>query len=110
MSALLPANCTQYTEGLTMGLTLRATRQVLRAGDPPWMSRFLDGLRRGDLAAATVRGYRYDLHHFLAWHETVRGVAVAVEHLSEFDLIGYRQAMIAAGNRPVTVNRRLDAL
>jgi integrase/recombinase XerC len=74
------------------------------------MSRFLDSLRRRDLAAATVRGYRYDLLHFLTWHETVRGVAVAVERLTEFDLIDYRQAMITAGNRPATVNRRLDAL
>ncbi len=35
---------------------------------------------------------------------------MAVERLTEHDLIAYRQAMIAAGKRPTTVNRRLDAL
>jgi site-specific recombinase XerD len=57
-----------------------------------------------------VRGYRYDLRHFLSWHETIQGNIAVLERLSEFDLIAYRQAMIATGNRPTTVNRRLDAL
>ena len=44
------------------------------------MSCFIASLRREDLAAATVmRGYRYDLRHFLAWHEAVQGNAVARE-------------------------------
>jgi hypothetical protein len=34
------------------------------SNDPEWMARFLDHLHRVDLAAATLRGYRYDLHHF----------------------------------------------
>lgn len=74
------------------------------------MSRFVDSLRREDRSAATVRGYRYDLRHFLAWHETVQGHPAMVERLTEFDLIAYRQAMVAAGHRPTTINRRLDAL
>ena len=75
------------------------------------MSPFLDSLRRQDLSAATVQGYRYDLRHFLAWrHQTAEGDIVALERLTEHDLIAYRQAMIAAGKRPTTVNRRLDAL
>lgn len=73
------------------------------------MSRFIDGLRREDCSEATVRGYRYDLRHFLLWHAANHGSG-GVEGLSEFDLIAYRQAMITAGNRPTTVNRRLDAL
>jgi len=74
------------------------------------MSRFIASLQREDFAVATVRGYRYDLRHFQAWHDAIQGNAVVVERLTEFDLIAYRQAMIAAGNRPTTVNRRLDAL
>ena len=77
--------------------------------DPEWLARFLDSLRREDLAAATVQGYRYDLRHFLAWHQ-MEGDALAALRLTELDLIAYRQAMIAAGKRPTTVNRRLDAL
>src|SRR5271163_1626511 len=73
------------------------------------MSRFIASLQREDFAVATVRGYRYDLRHFQAWHDAIQGNAVVVERLTEFDLIAYRQAMIAAGNRPTTVNR-LDAL
>ena len=84
-------------------------RQAAPSDDPEWMARFLDSLRREDLAAATVQGYRYDLRHFLAWHQT-KGGAVAALRLTEFDLIAYRQAMIATGKRPTTVNRRLDAL
>jgi site-specific recombinase XerD len=91
-------------------MTLRATRQVPRSDDPNWISRFIDSLRREDLSAATVRGYGYDLRHFLVWYETAQGRKAAIEQLTEFDLIAYRQAMIAAGNRPTTVNRRLDAL
>ena len=74
------------------------------------MSRFIECLRREDVSAATVRGYHYDLRHFLVWHEAVQGGATVIERLTEFGLIAYRQAMIAAGNRPTTVNRRLDAL
>jgi hypothetical protein len=34
------------------------------------MAPFLDSLAREDLAPATLRGYRYDLRHFLGWHAT----------------------------------------
>jgi integrase/recombinase XerC len=74
------------------------------------MARFLDSLHRADLAAATLRGYRYDLRHFLRWRlDTGQALATFAE-LSEHDLIAYRRHMIAAGHRPATVNRRLDAL
>ena len=46
------------------------------------MARFLDSLRREDLADATVQGYHYDLRHFLAWHQTDGG-AVAALRLTE---------------------------
>jgi site-specific recombinase XerD len=74
------------------------------------MAPFLASLARDDLAPATLRGYRYDLRHFLAWHGTVQDSAFALERLVEYELIAYRQHMVAAGRRPSTVNRRLDAL
>jgi len=74
------------------------------------MSRFVESLRREDRSEATIRGYRYDLRRFVAWQETVQGKTIVVERLTEFDLIADRQAIIAAGARATTVNRRLDAL
>jgi site-specific recombinase XerD len=74
------------------------------------MGRFLTSLSRDDLAPATLRGYRYDLRHFLAWHGTVQHTPFTIEGLAEYELIAYRQHMIAAGHRPATVNRRLEAL
>ena len=70
----------------------------------------MDSLAREDLAPATLRGYRYDLRHFLVWHATVQPDAFALDRLAEFELIAYRQHMVAAGRRPATINRRLDAL
>jgi site-specific recombinase XerD len=89
---------------------LRARQQAARLDEPGWMATFLDSLQRADLAAATRRGYRYDLLHFLRWQTMTLGVAGArLDRLSEPDLIAYRQAMIAAGHRPATINRRLMA-
>ena len=58
---------------LTRGVTLRAipATEVI-ASEPGWMSPFLASLAKDDLAPATLRGYRYDLRHFLAWHQTVQ--------------------------------------
>ncbi|QSA98073.1 site-specific integrase [Methylococcus sp. EFPC2] len=72
--------------------------QFATSDDPDWLSSFVDSLRREDLSDATVRGYRYDLRHFLAWHKTIQGHPARVEWLNEFDLIAYRQAMVAAGH------------
>jgi len=74
------------------------------------MTSFLSSLAHDDLAPATLRGYRYDLRHFLAWRGTVQDAPFTVEGLAEYDLIAYRQHMVAAGRRPATANRRLDAL
>ena len=74
------------------------------------MTAFLASLAQDDLAAATLRGYRYDLHHFLAWHDMVQDSPFTIEGLAEYELIAYRQHMVATGRRPATVNRRLDAL
>ena len=74
------------------------------------MAPFLASLAHDDFAPATLRGYRYDLRHFLVWHSTVKEKPFAIESLAEYEPIAYRQHMIAAGRRPTTVNRRLDAL
>jgi integrase/recombinase XerC len=74
------------------------------------MAAFLLSLERDDLAPATVRGYRYDLLHFLAWRRTVQDGPFVIQDLAEHDLIAYRQQMVAAGRRPAAINRRLEAL
>ncbi len=93
-------------------MTLRAiqTSGLNVVAEPGWMAPFLASLAHDDLAPATLRGYRYDLRHFLAWHRTVQDAVFAIGDLADFELIAYRQHMVAAGRRPATVNRRLDAL
>ena len=93
-------------------MTLRAihTADENVSGEPEWMAAFLLSLEREDLAPATVRGYRYDLLHFLAWRRTVQDEAFVIQDLAEHDLIAYRQHMVAAGRRPAAINRRLEAL
>jgi integrase/recombinase XerC len=93
-------------------MTLRAiqTSDDNSSGEPEWMAAFLLRLERDDLAPATVRGYRYDLRHFLAWRRTVQDCAFVIQDLAEHDLIAYRQHMVAAGRRPAAINRRLEAL
>src|SRR5271169_1605385 len=83
---------------------------TIAPAEPGWMTPFLASLAHDDLAPATLRGYRYDLLHFLAWHRTVQNSPFTIEGLAEYELIAYRQHMVAAGRRPATVNRRLDAL
>ncbi len=43
-----------------------------------WMAAFLASLARDDLAPATLRGYRYDLQHFLAWHRSIQDTPFTV--------------------------------
>jgi site-specific recombinase XerD len=81
-----------------------------RSGDPTWLIEFRASLAREDLSPATLRGYLYDLRHFLRWHQSVQDAPFGPERLAEYDLIAYRQQMIAAGRRPATINRRLEAL
>jgi integrase/recombinase XerC len=92
-------------------MTLRAIQTIEAiTAEPVWMTAFLASLAKDDLAPATLRGYRYDLRHFLAWHQTIQDSAFTIEGLAAYELIAYRQHMVAAGRRPATVNRRLDAL
>src|SRR5271156_1883952 len=92
-------------------MTLRAMQTAeATSAEPSWMPLFLASLARDDLAPATLRGYRYDLRHFLAWHQTVQDGVFAIQGLAEYELIAYRQHKVAPGRRPATVNRRLEAL
>jgi hypothetical protein len=57
-------------------MTLRAIQAVPAAppevSDPSWLVQFLASLAREDLSPATLRGYRYDLSHFLHWYQACR--------------------------------------
>src|ERR1700722_4293369 len=92
-------------------MTLRAIQAAETiAAEPGWMALFLASLAHDDLAPATLRGYRYDLRHFLAWHRSMKDGDIALEHLAEYELIAYRQHLVAAGRPPATVNRLLEPL
>lgn len=91
-------------ETLIEGLRLGADRHA------PLRRLGRSALAHDDLAPATLRGYRYDLRHFLAWHRTVEEAPFPLQGLAEYELISYRKHMVAGGLRPATINRRLDAL
>ena len=78
--------------------------------DPQWLVQFRASLAREDLSPATLRGYVYDLRHFLHWYQGLQDAPFGPDRLAEYDLIAYRQHMVAAGRRPATINRRLEAL
>jgi site-specific recombinase XerD len=69
----------------------------------PWLQTFLDRLAADDLSAATRRGYRYDLLHFIAWYTSLYDAAPELTRLTEHDLITWRQHMMTQGGLgPVT--------
>jgi site-specific recombinase XerD len=74
------------------------------------MAPFLASLAGGGLASATARGYRYDLRHFLGWYGARHDGPFAPGMLTEQVMVIYRRYMIAADQRPATINRRLEAL
>ena len=64
-------------------MTLRAIQAAETiAAEPGWMASFLASLAHDDLAPATLRGYRYDLRHFLAWHQSAQDGVFALERLA----------------------------
>lgn len=78
---------------------------------PPWLQPFLDRLAAEDLAAATRRGYRYDLLQFTAWYATLHGAPPELARVTEHDLIAWRQHMLALRQlKGTTINRRLEAV
>jgi site-specific recombinase XerD len=74
------------------------------------MSAFLASLQSDGLAPATVRGYRYDIRHFLGWYGARHDSPFALGMLTQQILAAYRRYTIAADQRPATINRRLEAL
>ena len=66
------------------------------------MAPFLASLARDDLAPATLRGYRYDLRHFLAClalaHELRKSTIDRIMEMNDVEL-GLQTLL---GNRPVS--------
>ncbi|MGH7117805.1 MAG: hypothetical protein ACREFP_02220 [Acetobacteraceae bacterium] len=54
---------------------------------PDWLQTFLNRLAADDLSAATRRGYRYDLLHFVAWYTTLNNAPRVLARLTEHDLM-----------------------
>jgi integrase/recombinase XerC len=78
---------------------------------PAWLQTFLDRLAADDLSAATRRGYRYDLLHFIAWYTGLNNAPLELAQLTEHDLIAWRQHMLTRGGLKATsINRRLEAV
>jgi site-specific recombinase XerD len=78
---------------------------------PPWLQAFLDRLAADDLSAATRRGYRYDLLHFIAWYTSLYEAAPELTRLTEHDLITWRQHMMTQGGlKAASINRQLEAV
>jgi site-specific recombinase XerD len=83
------------------------TLRIIRDGrGPGWLTGFIVSLRNEGMSALTLRAYRSDLLHVLAWHKGPDDI----ERLAEIDLGSYGKAMIKAGHRPATVNRRIAAV
>jgi site-specific recombinase XerD len=81
------------------------------APPPAWLQTFLDRLMADDLSAATRRGYRYDLLHFIAWYTGLYDAMPELTRLTEHDLITWRQHMMMQGGlKAASINRRLEAV
>lgn len=78
---------------------------------PDDIARFVDELRRQDVAPKTLVNYRSDLLHVARWFEGSRGEPFAAVAVTPTDLRDYRSHLITVeGKKPATVNRRLAAL
>jgi hypothetical protein len=80
------------------------------ASPPTWLQIFLDRLAADDLSAATRRGYRYDLLHFIGWYTTLYDTAPELIRLTEHDLITWPQHMITQGaEKAYNLSRQAEA-
>ena len=78
---------------------------------PAWLQTFLDRLAADDLAAATRRGYRYDLLQFITWYTALNRASPDLNRVTEHDLITWRQHMLTQGGlKAASINRRLEAV
>ena len=110
VSDIETAYFTQQTGGLTRGVTLRAIQATpaTRAAesDPQWLVQFRASLAREDLSPATLRGYVYDLRHFLRWHQGLQDAPLRSDRLVEYDLIAYAPPGSRSAMRTWPVSRR----
>ncbi|MBT7071642.1 MAG: tyrosine-type recombinase/integrase [Anaerolineae bacterium] len=67
-------------------------------------------LEEQDRAATTIRGYLADLRLFAKWFASVNEESLKDDNWIASDVRRYRQALIAQGAKPQTINRRLAAL
>lgn len=67
-------------------------------------------LRSRGRSPATIRGYLSDLRTFIRWFAEYTGGPLRPDHWTVDDLRAFREAMLARGLKPRTVNRRLAAL
>lgn len=90
---------------------MRQIRQPTPTPGVSWLNKFVADLKRADLSARTVSGYRDDLERFLGWFEKTKGAAVELNALRAEDIIHYRQHLVRVERlKPTTINRRLQAL
>jgi len=71
---------------------------------------FLDHLRTRDCSPYTVDGYRRDLETFFTWLREQTGRDIPPAEVTPFDVQRYRDALVDAGYKPSTVNRRISSL
>lgn len=78
---------------------------------PDEIARFVEELRRQDVAHKTLVTYRSDLLHVARWFEGSRGELFTAAAVTPTDLRYYRSHLITVeGKKPATVNRQLAAL
>ena len=73
-------------------------------------SPFVAYLQSRDRSPATVRGYLSDLRVFARWFAESAGEPLQPDRWTTTDVRAFREAMLAQGLSPRTVNRRLAAL
>jgi site-specific recombinase XerD len=84
-------------------------RQPLKA--EPFINRFIDDLKRQEVAELTLMSYWYDLVGFWRWFEETVGDAATPDAVTPTDIRDHRSHLISVRKlQPATVNRRLAAL
>ena len=72
---------------------------------------FLAYLTERERSPNTVRGYKADIRTFAAWYEaTMEQPLASVLDITAVELREWRREMIARGQKPASVNRRLSAV
>lgn len=74
------------------------------------ITHFEKHLQMQDYSPVSIRGYRSDVRHFSQWYERYTAQEFSLDRIGVWDIQAYRQAMLASGLKPNTINRRLAAL